>query len=92
MPHMASPGPWVRTPASAMAFPALIAFVLLQAGGCVGYVMGWSDREVERQRRIIAELEVKNASLIEEVLALRAKLKALESQKRVEAPGGEQGR
>ena len=41
------------------------------AGGCVGYVMGWSDAEVDRLRRVVAELEAKNAALIEEVIELR---------------------
>jgi hypothetical protein len=66
----------VRALAGALAAVALAA---LPAGGCVGYVMGWSDREVERHRRVIAELEMKNASLVEEVLELRARLRAMES-------------
>ncbi len=41
------------------------------ATGCVGYVMGWSDAEVDRLRRIVAELEAKNATLVEEVIELR---------------------
>jgi hypothetical protein len=45
------------------------------ATGCVGYVMGWSDAEVDRLRRIVAELEAKNATLVEEVIELRSALK-----------------
>ena len=44
---------------------------LLILASCVGYVMGWSDAEVDRLRRIVAELEAKNATLVEEVIELR---------------------
>lgn len=37
--------------------------------------MGWQDPEVERLRRIVAELEAKNASLVEENLELKRSLK-----------------
>ena len=52
---------------------AVAACVVLMtcATGCVGYVMGWSDAEVDRLRRIVAELEAKNAALVEEVIELR---------------------
>lgn len=52
---------------------ALAACVALMTcgAGCVGYVMGWADAEVERLRRIVAELEAKNAALVEEVIELQ---------------------
>ncbi len=54
---------------------ALAACVALMtcAAGCVGYVMGWADSEVERLRRIVAELEAKNAALVEDVIELRTR-------------------
>lgn len=68
--------------------PVLLAIV--GAPGCIGYLMGWSDAEVERSRRIIAELEAKNAALVDEVLKLRAELRRAaqagqDSQPRTEA-------
>jgi len=56
------------------ALPGLgrVAFALVMlSSGCVGYLIGWSDAEVERLRRIVAELEAKNAELVEENLRLR---------------------
>ena len=56
------------------------AMVLLcaPAPGCVGYVMGWRDAEVESLRRIVSELEAKNAELVEKYLSLRGRLEKIE--------------
>ncbi len=61
---------------------ALTAILAPWAGGCFGYVMGLSDYEVDRHRRVIAELEVKNAALVEEVLELRRRLAEIEARPR----------
>ncbi len=55
------------------ALAACLVILMTCGGGCVGYVMGWADAEVERLRRIVAELEAKNAALVEEVIELRTK-------------------
>jgi len=39
----------------------------------VGHVLGLTDAEVDRLRRIVAELEAKNAALVEEVIELRTR-------------------
>ncbi|MHC4199706.1 MAG: coiled-coil domain-containing protein [Planctomycetota bacterium] len=58
------------------------AMVLLcaSAPGCVGYVMGWRDAEVESLRRIVSELEAKNAELVEKYLSLRGRLEKMERE------------
>ncbi len=61
-----------RPRGSGTALAACLALVIC-TGGCVGYVMGWADGEVERLRRIVAELEAKNAALVEDVIELRTK-------------------
>jgi len=55
----------------------LLLAPLAVCGGCFGYLMGWSDAEVDRQRSIIADLEVKNAELVETVLHLRTEIDEL---------------
>ena len=67
---------------------AMLVFALASSG-CVGYLMGWSDAEVERLRRIVAELEAKNAELVEENLRLRSAAGRLPASDRPAAPGGE---
>jgi hypothetical protein len=49
----------------------------------VGYVMGWADAEIERQRRVISELEAKNVELAQKVIELRGELEGT----RGEGPG-----
>jgi len=67
------------------------AMVLLcaSASGCVGYVMGWRDAEVESLRRIVSELEAKNAELVEKYLGLRGRLDKIERDR---SPGSASAR
>ena len=51
--------------------------VLSACGGCVGYFLGLSDKEVRRVRQVVAELEAKNAELVEQNLALQKELESL---------------
>ena len=55
-----------------------MVLVCASAPGCVGYVMGWRDAEVESLRRIVSELEAKNAELVEKYLSLRGRLEKIE--------------
>jgi len=48
-------------------------------GGCIGHIMGWASSEVDRTRRVVAELETKNAALVEETLRLKAELESIET-------------
>ncbi len=59
-----------RTSILLSAFGLLIAF-----SGCVGYLTGSYDIEMQRLRTIIAELEAKNAALAEECIGLRKQLR-----------------
>jgi outer membrane murein-binding lipoprotein Lpp len=70
-------------PGSTVAAAVVLVLLAGSSAGCVGYVMGWSDAEVDRLRRIVAELEAKNAALVEEVIELRSA--------RAPAPAGAQG-
>ena len=68
---MAAVGGMRRRAARSLGAAAGLLLLTVPGTGCVGYVMGWTDAEVERLRRIVAELEAKNASLVEEVIRLR---------------------
>ena len=70
-----------RVSAVCLTFAALVGL----AAGCVGHVLGMTDVEVERLRRIVAALEAKNAELVEEVIELRSRLPGRDSG----APGAQ---
>jgi hypothetical protein len=56
-------------------FGLVILFSGLIGAGCVGYLTGSYDIEMQRLRTIIAELEAKNAALAEECIDLRKRLR-----------------
>ena len=64
----------------AFAFVLLAASSGLAGAGCVGYLTGSYASEMQRLRVIIAELESKNASLAEECIGLRRRLRELEGE------------
>jgi len=59
---------------------AACAFAVSQCGGCFGYVLGWSDKEVRRIRQVVAELEARNAELLEENLSLRREIEEMKER------------
>ena len=69
---------------------AAVALLCASAPGCVGYVMGWRDAEVESLRRIVSELEAKNAELVEKYLSLRGRLEKIERDSGPGSAGGRQ--
>jgi hypothetical protein len=71
-----------------MGLARLILLSGLAGGGCVGYLTGSYDAEMQRMRAVAAELEAKNAALVEECLELRERVRELE---RGPAPGSEGG-
>ena len=77
---------------AAWSFLGLLA--ALPSGGCIGHLMGWRDAEVDRLRKIVAELEAKNAVLLERNLDLRERIAEIQaapdagSKSRDGAPGG----
>ncbi len=56
-------------------FGLIILFAGLIGAGCVGYLTGSYDIEMQRLRTIIAELEAKNAALAEECIGMRERLR-----------------
>jgi cell division protein FtsB len=64
-----------------------VAVGALLCNGCFGYLLGWSDAEVDRMQRIVAELEAKNASLVDENIELRAKVRQMQ-----DGPGQSEGK
>jgi len=62
----------------AFVFALLVASSGLAGAGCVGYLTGSYDSEMQRLRVIIAELEAKNAALAEDCIGLRRRLRELE--------------
>lgn len=58
---------------------ALAALAATLSPGCVGYLTGSYDVEMQRLRVIVAELEAKNASLVEECIHLRERARELEA-------------
>jgi hypothetical protein len=52
----------------------------LLCAGCVGYLTGSYDAEVQRLRAIVAELEAKNAALAVECIELRGRVRELEGE------------
>ena len=59
----------------AAALAILVASSGLVGAGCVGYLTGSYDSEMQRLRVVIAELEAKNAALAEECIGLRRLLR-----------------
>jgi len=64
----------------AFALAILVASSGLVGAGCVGYLTGSYDSEMQRLHVIIAELEAKNAGLAEECIGLRRRLRESESE------------
>ena len=62
----------------AFALALLVASSGLAGAGCVGYLTGSYDSEMQRLHVVIAELEAKNAALAEECIGLRRRLRELE--------------
>ena len=67
-----------RPRGQAFALALLIVSSGLAGAGCVGYLTGTYDSEMQRLHVIIAELEAKNAALAEECIGLRRRLRELE--------------
>ncbi len=78
-----------RNPLGLWAGAVLLLLLGASASGCVGYFLGWPDAEVKRLRRVVAEVEAKNAELVEEVLRLRKRLDELESSSAAPASAAE---
>ena len=67
-------------PLRSVAAALLLASSGLPGAGCVGYLTGSYDAEVQRLRAIVAELEAKNAALAEECIELKGRLRELEGE------------
>lgn len=82
-----------RTRGVRSAWLGAAALVLLCAplGGCFGYLMGWTDAEVESLRRVVSELEAKNSELLEECMSLRERLEKLDRGRGPVSGGGPSG-
>ena len=66
--------------AGLVALAALAALAATLSPGCVGYLTGSYDAEMQRMRAIVAELEAKNASLAEECIRLLERVRELEAR------------
>ncbi|MHC5056139.1 MAG: coiled-coil domain-containing protein [Planctomycetota bacterium] len=64
-------------PLRSLAAALLLMSSGLPGAGCVGYLTGSYDTEMQRLRAVVAELEAKNAALAEECIDLRERVKEL---------------
>ena len=68
-----SPSSIFNPRSSGLALPAVL-LLGAAASGCVGHLLGLSDGQADRLRRIVAELEIRNAELVEEKIELQRRL------------------